>query len=165
MGVTIVRDRSELEHAFAEARRFGEHVICEQFINGRELTVGVLGERALPVIEIHTSRAFFDYTAKYTPGEAKEIVPAALDRMTTARVQALAQRAHRCLGCRDVSRVDIILSRSGEMFVLEINTVPGMTANSLLPKAARAAGLDMQRVCVRLVELALARRRFAMATA
>ena len=89
-------------------------------------------------------------------------MPAPLDRLTTARVQDLARRAHDCLGCRDFSRVDVMLSAGGELFVLEVNTIPGLTANSLLPKAARAAGLSMQDVCVRMVEMALARRETAV---
>jgi D-alanine-D-alanine ligase len=165
VGITIVKVRSELEQACAQAWRYDERLIIEQLIRGRELTVGILGSKTLPVIEICTKHAFFDYQAKYTPGEAEEIVPAPLDQLTTARVQDLARRAHDCLGCRDFSRVDVMLSAGGELFVLEVNTIPGLTANSLLPKAARAAGLSMQDVCVRMVEMALARREAAVAMA
>jgi D-alanine-D-alanine ligase len=137
----------------------------EQFVSGRELTVGILGNKTLPIVEIRTQRKFFDYQAKYTPGEAEEICPAQLDRLTAARIQDVAMRAHQCLGCRDVSRVDVMLGDDGELSVLEVNTIPGLTTNSLLPKAARAAGLSMQDVCVRLVEMALARREVAVAAA
>jgi D-alanine-D-alanine ligase len=165
VGITIVKDRGQLEQACALAWRYDDRLIAEQFVRGRELTVGILGNKTLPVVEICTKRAFFDYRAKYTPGETEEIVPAPLDQLTTARVQNLARRAHDCLGCRDFSRVDVMLSAGGEFFVLEVNTIPGLTTNSLLPKAARAAGLSMQDVCVRMVEMALARREAAMAVA
>lgn len=165
VGVTMVNERSALPQACALAWRYDDRVIIEKFIAGRELTVGILGNKALPVVEICTRRPFFDYQAKYTPGEAEEIVPALLDRLTASRIQDLARRAHDCLGCRDISRVDVILSGSGEAFVLEVNTIPGMTADSLFPKAAQAAGLSMQDVCVRMVEMALARRPTAVAVA
>jgi D-alanine-D-alanine ligase len=165
LGITIVKNRGELEQACALARRYDDRLIAEQFIRGRELSVGILGNKTLPVVEICTKRAFFDYRAKYTPGEAEEIVPAPLDRLTNSRIQDLARRAHDCLECRDFSRVDVMLNTSGELFVLEVNTIPGLTANSLLPKAARAAELSMQDVCVRMVEMALARREAVVATA
>ena len=161
LGVTIVQRRANLAAAVAKAREFEGEVLAEKYIRGRELTVGVLDGQALPVVEIRTKRKFFDRKAKYVPGEAEEIVPAPLEAMVAARAQTLALRAHECLGCRDVSRTDLMLSADGELFVLEVNTLPGMTANSLLPKAARAAGLSMEEVCVRLVNLALARRRAA----
>jgi D-alanine-D-alanine ligase len=116
----------------------------------------------LPVVEIKAD--FFDYEAKYN-GETEELCPAPLDRLTTERVQETALRAHECLGCRDYSRVDVMLTADGRMFVLEVNTLPGMTEQSLLPKAARAAGLSMEDVCTRLVKLAMARRPVAVAVA
>jgi D-alanine-D-alanine ligase len=163
VGITIVQELSEMQRACEEAWQYDQRLIVEEFVRGRELTVGILDTRTLPVVEIRTKHGFFDYQAKYTPGEAEEIVPAPLDRLTTARVQDLAFRAHQCLGCRDFSRVDVMLSNRGELSVLEVNTIPGLTSNSLLPKAARAAGLSMQDVCVRMVEMALARREAAVA--
>ncbi|MEI6084311.1 MAG: D-alanine--D-alanine ligase [Verrucomicrobiota bacterium] len=163
VGISIVKDRAALLPAIAKARAFEGAVVVEQFIRGRELTVGILGSRALPVIEIRTKHTFFDFAAKYVAGEAEEICPAQLDAATTARAQELALRAHECLGCRDFSRVDLMLSETGELFVLEVNTIPGMTANSLLPKAARAAGMDMTKLCLRMIELAQARRMEAVA--
>jgi D-alanine-D-alanine ligase len=121
------------------------------------LTVGILGDRALPVVEIRTKRPFFDYKAKYARGGAEEIVPAPQDTATTEQVQEWACRAHRALGCRDYSRVDFILAGDGRLVVLEANTLPGMTTNSLLPKAARAAGLSMAELCGLMVRLAWAR--------
>ena len=158
VGISIVRKESELAAALAEARRHDECVIVEQFINGREFTVGILGGRALPVVEICTQRPFFDYRAKYTPGEAEEICPAQIDVLTASQIQHLAQRAHDCLGCRDFSRVDVMGNGNYEFVVLEVNTIPGLTTNSLLPKAARAAGMSMEALCLRMVEMALERR-------
>lgn len=158
VGVTIVHVQSELAEALAVAKRHDENVIVERFINGREFTVGILGGRALPVVEIRTKHKFFDYTAKYTPGEAEEICPADIDALTANQIQHLARRAHDCLGCRDFSRVDVMGNGRHDFVVLEVNTIPGLTTNSLLPKAARAAGLSMEALCARLVEMALARR-------
>jgi D-alanine-D-alanine ligase len=158
VGIAVVRNRAELAAALAEAKRYDESVIVEQFINGREFTVGILGSKTLPVVEIRTKRKFFDYEAKYTPGAAEEICPAQIDALTATRLQELARRAHTCLGCRDLSRVDVMWNGNGKFFVLEVNTIPGLTTNSLLPKAARAAGLSMETVCMRMVEMALERR-------
>jgi D-alanine-D-alanine ligase len=158
VGVSIVHHRAELQKAVEAARQFDPHVLVEEFVKGREFTVGILGRRALPVIEIKTADGWFDYEHKYTPGAAEEICPAPLEPVMAARAQDLARRAHECLGCRDVSRVDLMLSESGQFYVLEVNTIPGMTANSLLPKAAKAAGLEMEALCLQLVDMALARR-------
>lgn len=163
VGISIVPDRQGLLPAIAKARAFEGAVVVEQFIRGRELTVGILGRRALPVIEIRTKHKFFDFEAKYIAGEAEEICPAQLDVTTTARAQELALRAHDCLGCRDFSRVDLMLSETGELFVLEVNTIPGLTPNSLLPKAAWAAGMNLTELCTRMIELALVRRAEAVA--
>jgi D-alanine-D-alanine ligase len=158
VGIEIVHRRSELERACRDAARYDEQLVVEEFIKGRELTVGILGGKPLPVIEIRPKQKFFTYDAKYTPGQTDYLVPAPLDRVTAARAQFLAHRAHECLGCRDFSRVDLMLADSGELFVLEVNTIPGFTGTSLVPKAAKAAGLSFQDLCVRLVEMALARR-------
>ena len=157
VGVTVVRREAELEAACKRARDYDEKLVIEEFIPGRELTVGILGEQALPVVEIKPKKTFYSYEAKYTAGESEYLVPAPLDTQTAARAQTLAQRAHRCLGCRDYSRVDIRLDPRGRMFVLEVNTLPGFTDTSLFPMAARAANLSFCDVCVRLVEMARAR--------
>jgi D-alanine-D-alanine ligase len=158
VGVSIVRDKSALEAACAKAREYDGRILVEEFIRGRELTVGLLGNRELPVIEIQTPDSFFGYEEKYTPGAAKEIVPAPLESQVALKAQCFARLAYERLGCRDFSRVDLMLSDRGELFVLEVNTIPGLTANSLLPKAAEAAGIKMPDLCVRMVEMALARR-------
>jgi D-alanine-D-alanine ligase len=161
-GVTIVKDAANLERAVEQAWRYGQKLLVEQFVEGREFTVGILDDRALPVVEIVTNREFFDFEAKYN-GESEEIVPARIDEATTARIQDVALRAHRSLGCRDYSRVDVMLGANGELFVLEVNTLPGLTEQSLLPKAANAAGIKMEGLCTRLVDMAAARRRVAKA--
>jgi D-alanine-D-alanine ligase len=158
VGIEIVRRRSELEQACVDAARYDDQLVVEQFIKGRELTVGIFDGKPLPVIEIRPRERFFSYEAKYTPGQTDYLVPAPLDAVTAARAQSLAMRAHDCLGCRDFSRVDLILANTGTLYVLEVNTIPGFTATSLVPKAAKAAGLSFQKLCARLVEMALVRR-------
>jgi D-alanine-D-alanine ligase len=163
VGVAYVRERARLEAACREALKFDDRVLVEQCVTGRELTVGIFDGAVLPVIELEYKSAFFTYEEKYTPGKAKHIVPAALPGYLTARAQELARRAHTCLGCRDFSRVDIMMDAHDEMFVLEVNTIPGFTDTSLVPDAARAAGLSFQEICVRLVNMALARGPVAAA--
>jgi D-alanine-D-alanine ligase len=161
-GVSFVTDAAKLEEAIVQAWHFDDKLLVEQLIEGRELTVGVLDGRALPVVEIRTGGRLFDHTMKYD-GETEEITPAPLDALTTARAQETALRAHECLGCRDYSRTDVMLGANGELFVLEVNTLPGLTAQSLLPKAARAVGIGMEELCGRLVAMALERRAEAQA--
>jgi D-alanine-D-alanine ligase len=157
VGISIVQQRSELAKACELAGRYDNRLLAEQFIPGRELTVGILDGRALPVVEIRPKHGFFTYDAKYTKGETDYLVPASLDKNIEFQAKTLALRAHDCLGCRDYSRVDLMLSPTGKLFVLEVNTIPGFTETSLLPKAARAAGIEFPDLCARLVQLALAR--------
>src|SRR5581483_406018 len=119
-----------------------ERALIEQMIDGRELTVGILGEKALPVIEIKPAHAFYDFHSKYAPGGSVHVTPAPLSSAKTKQVQRVALRAFKALGCSVYGRVDVMLSRSGRPFVLEVNTIPGMTATSLLPDAARADGMS-----------------------
>ena len=156
IGVSIVRRAGELPPAIGEAAKYESPVLLEQFIAGRELTVGVFDERALPVIEVKPKQAFFDFTAKYTPGQTDYIVPAQLDEETTRIAQTIGLRAHQAVGCRHFSRTDLMLSDDGRMFVLEINTIPGFTPTSLVPKAAACAGISYDDVCDRLVKAAMA---------
>ena len=157
VGVTLVRERKDLAAACDAAWKFDDKLVVEEFVAGRELTVGVFADRTLPVIEIKHKGKIFDYDGKYKSGQTEYLVPAPLDAQVAARAQFFAQRAHQCLGCRDYSRVDMILNTSGKLFVLEVNTIPGFTDTSLVPKAARAAGMEFRELCVRLVEMALAR--------
>jgi len=164
VGISIVQGEGELGEACQIAWHYDDHLLVEQFVAGRELTVGILDGRALPVIEIRPKHDFFTYEAKYTKGQTDYIVPAPLDKSLESQLKALALRAHDCLGCRDVSRVDLILSEDGEPLILEVNTVPGFTETSLLPKAAHAAGIELPEVCARLVQLAMARSSKRRAT-
>lgn len=164
VGSAIVERADQLEAAIAEALRYDDRALVEERALGRELTVAVIGNdelEALPVIEIVTKHAFFDYRAKYDAGESEEIVPAEIPQAVARRAQELGVRAHRALGCRGMSRTDLIWTGDDRMVVLEVNTIPGMTANSLLPKAARAAGISFEVLLERLIGWALedARRR------
>ena len=158
VGVSIVQEESDLEEACQIAWKYDHHLLAEQFIAGRELTVGIFDGHALPVIEIKPKHDFFTYEAKYTQGQTDYLVPAPLERTIESQVKAVALRAHDCLGCRDFSRVDLILNKKDRPFVLEVNTIPGFTETSLVPKAAHAAGIEFRDLCARLVQLALARR-------
>ncbi|MDP9253247.1 MAG: ATP-grasp domain-containing protein, partial [Chloroflexota bacterium] len=163
VGAAIVRSVEQLAPAIADALRYDERALVEELLQGRELTVAVIGNdelTPLPVIEIITQRQFFDYTAKYSAGESEEIVPAHIPDDVARRAQDIAVRAHRALGCRGVSRTDLMWS-GDRMATLEVNTIPGMTANSLLPRAARAAGIQFGDLIARFVDWALedARRR------
>ena len=133
-------------------------LIVEQKIEGREFTVGILGDRALPVIELRPKRSFYDYQAKYTKGLTDYLIPAPISVRFGNRLQSLAIKAHRLLSLRDLSRTDFKVDGRGNPFVLEVNSIPGFTETSLLPKAAKEAGLDFTKLCLNLVELAHRRR-------
>jgi D-alanine-D-alanine ligase len=155
--VTIARDAATRDTALEHLLDVYGTALVESFIAGRELTVGVLGEQPLPIIEIKPAREFYDYFAKYQDDATQYILDTGLDAAQVAALQQAALRAHRCLGCRDVGRVDFILSNQGPAHVLEINTIPGFTSHSLLPKAAAAAGIGFDQLCDRLVGMAMAR--------
>ena len=157
VGAAMVERAGELHDAIAEALRHDDRAMVEELVGGMELTCAVIGNdepTPLPVIEIVTKRPFFDYSAKYDQGESEEIVPARIPADLARRVQEAALVAHRALGCRGMSRTDFIAS-GDRLVTLEVNTIPGMTANSLLPKAARAAGISFAELVERLVGWAL----------
>lgn len=154
VGLSLADGARALEDAIALARRYDTDVMVEQFIPGRELTVGVLGDVPLPVGEIIPQHALFDYACKYTPGMSEEIFPARLDTGLARQLQELALTAHRALKLGGYSRVDFRLSPDGDIFCLEANTLPGMTRLSLLPQAARAAGIEFPELCERICRLA-----------
>ena len=163
VGMTIVRDGSRLLEAVTHALEFGEMAMIEAFIRGTEITCGVLGNQhveALPLIEIIPGEGyeFFDYEAKYQPGATEEICPARIDAELTQTAQTCAITAHKALYCRGYSRTDMIL-KNGTFFVLETNTIPGMTATSLFPQSAKAAGLSFSQLLDRLIELGSESRR------
>lgn len=156
IGISFVADRRDLPRAITEAHCYGEDVLVEEFIRGRELTVAILNGRPLPVVEIRPKKGFFDFEAKYHKGMTDYIVPAPLDPRLAARIQADALKAYQALGCRHMSRVDVILRDEKIPYILEVNTIPGMTETSLLPKAAAAAGMNFVQLCRSLVGMACA---------
>ncbi len=155
--LVLAHDRDELQVAVAESRGWDDLVVFERYVKGRELTVGIVGEEALPVGEIVPAHELFDYACKYQPGLAQEIFPAEVSAEVAAAARHLALRAHRALRLRDFSRVDFILDEDGGIWCLEANALPGMTANSLLPKAAGAAGVAFPDLVDRIAVLAAAR--------
>jgi D-alanine-D-alanine ligase len=155
----LAHDRAELEAAIEDSRDWHDLALFERYVKGRELTVGIVGDQALPVGEIIPAHEYFDYACKYQPGLAQEVFPADIPVELAERVQALALAAHRALRMRDFSRVDFMVDERGGAWCLEANSLPGMTANSLLPKAARAAGIEFPELCDRIARLAAARRR------
>jgi D-alanine-D-alanine ligase len=157
LGLTLAHDEEELSEGLDLALEHEERVLFEAYVPGRELTVGILGGEALPVGEIIPEHELFDYECKYRPGMAQEIFPADLAGSTATTVRELALSAHRALGMRDFSRVDFILDGNAVPWCLEVNALPGLTANSLLPKAALAAGISFPALCHRLAEMALER--------
>jgi len=154
VGLTLVKNAKGLDQAVALAGRYDDEVMAEQFIPGREVTVGVLGDVPLPVGEIIPKHELFDYECKYTPGMSEEIFPARLDTSVARQLQELALAAHRALKLGGYSRIDFRLSPEHDIFCLEANTLPGMTRTSLLPQAARAAGIDFPELCERICQLA-----------
>lgn len=158
IGVSIVHELKELSGAVAAAFEHDDVVLVERFVDGVEVTVGVLGSArpfALPTLEIVPEHEFYDYESKYVPGMSRHIIPARIPETAQQRCAELAVAAHRALGCRGVSRTDIIVEPGGAAWVLEVNTIPGMTRTSLLPDAARAAGIEFPDLCALLVGYAL----------
>jgi len=151
IGLSVVRSEGLLSKAVKEAFQFDENILIEDFVTGREITVGVLDDSALPIVEIVPADGVYDFEAKYRSTGTRYIAPAELEKGQYARVQEEGLKAHRALGCKSFSRVDLILSGEGEIFVLEVNTIPGLTERSLLPMAAKAAGLDFLQLCVKML--------------
>lgn len=151
IGVEIVKEEKQLDEALANAFKYSRDILVEEFIGGKELTVSMMqkdGEVvALPVIHIAPHSGMYDYHSKYTKGATEYICPADLDEETTKKVQEISKQAYEVLGCSGVARADVMLDEEGNGYVLEINTVPGMTATSLVPKAAAAAGISFPELC------------------
>ena len=157
VGLQFVERVSDWSNALTEALRHDTEVLMEEKITGRETTVGILGEKTLPLVEVKVKSGNFDYKNKYTPGATEVFCPASFDEASTKRIQAAALGAFKAIGGRDYARVDVMVRPDGEPVVLEVNTLPGMTELSLFPKAAAAAGIDYAELCQRMVELALRR--------
>jgi len=150
VGLSVVRDAADLAAAIAEAARHDDEVMLETFVPGRELTVAILGEEALAVGEIIPKHELFDYECKYTPGMSEEIFPADIPKDVAEEVRRLGLLAHRALKLRGYSRVDFRLTPDGRLFCLEANTLPGMTATSLMPQSAAAMGIGFAELCERI---------------
>jgi D-alanine-D-alanine ligase len=163
VGVVIVKNASELDSAMAEAGKYDQKLLIEKFVPGRELTIGVLGDQALPILEIIPKGGFYDFNNKYpflnpqAGGGAEHVCPAKIDSDKTKQIQEQALGAFRALGLVVYGRVDVLLPDSGEAVVLEVNTIPGMTEASLLPEAAAAAGINYVDLCARIIALSRAR--------
>ena len=150
VGLSIVKRREDLAVAIAEAFQYDDEVMLEQFVPGRELTVGILGDEALPVGEIIPKHEIYDYECKYTPGMADEVFPAHISSDRAREGQELARRAFQALKLRGYARIDFRMTEDGSLFCLEANTLPGMTQTSLIPQAAAAAGISFPELCERI---------------
>lgn len=161
VGTFLIDDPAELEEALDQAFAYDDQVLVEQRIRGREITAAVLernGIEVLPVVEVHTPPgSWYDYEHRYTEGLSEHLIPAPLPGAQYERVEAMADLAHRALGCRDLSRADFVVPEGGEPVILEVNTMPGMTPTSLYPDAARAAGLSFPSLMAHFAERALSR--------
>jgi D-alanine-D-alanine ligase len=157
VGLQFVDRVSDWSRCLAEAFRFDSKVLVEEKISGRETTVGILGSQPLPIVEVRPKTGVYDYQSKYTAGATEYLCPAPFDPVATQKIQAAAMGAFEAVAGRDYARVDVMIRGDSEPLVLEVNTLPGMTETSLLPKAAAAAGLDYPALCQKMVELALTR--------
>jgi D-alanine-D-alanine ligase len=157
IGVSIARDVGGFAAALEHAWSYGDNALVEEYVMGRELTVGVLGSEALPAVELVTSHEFFDYGAKYSDGVTRVECPARLEDDTRRSVRDVALRAFAAIGARDLGRVDVLLRRDGRPTVLEVNTIPGFTSHSLFPRAAAAADIGFPEFASRIVAMAAAR--------
>lgn len=155
VGVSVVRNAEEVDEALALAGAQRGPILIEEYIEGHEVFVGILGEDPLGTIEVRTSKGFFDYEAKYERDDTEYLIPAELPEVLCTTLNKLALQAHLALGCESYSRVDIRVRENGNAFVLEVNTLPGMTGQSLMPKLAKHAGLDYPTLCERILLAAI----------
>ena len=155
IGLSIVHNKRDIKKAMEKAFRYDEEIIIEEYIEGKEVTVGIVGDEALPVIEIRPKDAFYTYEAKYIKGLTDFIIPARLSKRVYSQVQEIALSAYHALGCRHFARVDIIVSKKNKPYLLEVNTIPGMTATSLLPQASAKRGISFDDLVLKILEMAL----------
>ncbi len=158
VGLTIVEKESQLKKAFDFAKKFSKQFLVEKYIPGRELTVGILGDEPLPVVEIVPEHGVYDYECKYTTGKSKYIAPAEIPKDKAKEIQAIGLKAYKALGCEGYARVDFRFGEDDRFYCLEANTLPGMTAHSLVPKAAKAVGIDFPELVDRIAKLALKKK-------
>jgi D-alanine-D-alanine ligase len=152
IGISIAKNPKEMAAGLREAFKYDSEILIEKYIPGTEVTVGILGGKVLPVIEIVPQGHFYDFKSKYEPGCSKHIIPPRLPEKVIEKVKETALAAFKAVGCKVLGRVDLIIDRSGKPWVLEINTIPGMTETSLLPDAAREAGLDFNALVLKILE-------------
>ncbi|MCR4648512.1 MAG: D-alanine--D-alanine ligase [Lachnospiraceae bacterium] len=155
VGVFIVDNKDEAKEAVEKCFKLDNHVLLEQFVNGREFTCGILDGKALPLVEIEPLEGFYDYKNKYQAGSTKETCPANLEEDITKRIQENAEKAFRALHLKGYARIDFLLDENGQEYCLEANTIPGMTPTSLLPQEALAIGIDFPALCEKIIEIAL----------
>lgn len=156
IGMAKVERREELEEAWKQARKYDSEVLAESFIKGQEYTVAILQQQALPLIRLETPRAFYDYEAKYNADTTRYICPCGLPAAQEEAYQAVALQAFRALGCEGWGRVDMMVDEAGQPWLIEVNTVPGMTSHSLVPMAAKQAGVDFDQLVLRILKSSLA---------
>jgi D-alanine-D-alanine ligase len=159
VGLQFVERVENWQTALTEALRYDSQVLMEEKIVGRETTVGILDGKPLPVVEVRVKQGIFDYKNKYTPGASEHFCPADFDAAATKRIQDAALGAFNAVGGRDYSRVDVMVRGNGDPVVLEVNTLPGMTELSVLPEAAKAAGIDYPQLCQKMIDLAMRRKK------
>ncbi|MDD4201936.1 MAG: D-alanine--D-alanine ligase [Candidatus Omnitrophica bacterium] len=154
-GLSIVIDKKDIKTAMNKAFQYGNTIIFEEFIDGKELTVGILGKSVLPVVEIIAKDNVYDFNAKYIDKQTEYICPAELSDEKKQEISDIALLTHNTLGCEDFSRVDMRMDHQGKIYVLEVNTIPGLTERSLLPKAAKVFGISFDELCEQILELAV----------
>ncbi len=155
IGMSIVKEENQLQNAIDLAFVHSNKILLEEYIEGQELTVSILENSPLPIIEIKPKKNFYDYTRKYTKGETEYICPAKIDNDLTQKIQLAALNAFNGLNCKTFARVDFRLRNDEKFFCLEVNTLPGMTSTSLVPKAAKSIGIDFESLCQKIIELSL----------
>lgn len=158
IGTYIVRQAEDIRQAIETAFNYSSQVLVEEFIDGQELTVALLGNdepQVLPIIEITSSNEFYDYESKYTQGKCEHIIPARIGKDTRQEIERISKQVYQLMGCRGFSRIDFMLDKNAHPYVLEVNTIPGMTEMSLVPDAARAAGMSFEDLVEKIVKLAL----------
>ena len=155
IGLSIVHTKRDIKKAMERAFKYDEEIIFEEYIEGKEVTVGIVGDEALPVIEIRPKDAFYTYEAKYIKGLTDFIIPARLPKRVYSQVQKIALSAYHALGCRHFARVDMIVNKKNKPYLLEVNTIPGMTATSLLPQAAAKRGISFDDLVLNILKLAI----------
>lgn len=159
IGLSIVHTKRDIKKAMERAFKYDEEIIFEKYIEGKEVTVGIVGDEALPVIEIRPKDAFYTYEAKYIKGLTDFIIPAPLPKKVYSQVQKIALSAYHALGCRHFARVDMIVNKKNKPYLLEVNTIPGMTATSLLPQAAAKRGISFDNLVLKILKLAIESKR------